>query len=52
MTITRLGSFVRSRVFSWPRGVRMALDLALLRGGARAPDSGVRLTAWARAGHR
>lgn len=36
---TRLGPLVRSRLFSWPGKLRMALDLVLPRGRATADES-------------
>jgi oxygen-dependent protoporphyrinogen oxidase len=36
---TRLGPFLRSRLFSWPGKLRMALDLVLPRGTAAADES-------------
>ena len=36
---TRLGSLVRSRLFSWPGKLRMGLDLVLPRGPQRDDES-------------
>lgn len=36
---TKFGPLVRSRIFSWPGKLRMALDLVLPRGGARPDES-------------
>jgi oxygen-dependent protoporphyrinogen oxidase len=36
---TRIGPFLKSRLFSWPGKLRMALDLVLPRGAAAADES-------------